>query len=737
MISKHISNKDPGAAKHRRIIKLVEYILNPQAENATEKCVYHGARGFITSVRSMQLNEMIALSEDATRSKNTVEHFVLSLREGEKPTRKHVEEMITIWLKELGLNDCQIIYGLHLDTDNYHLHICVNRMHPERLECIKINGGFSKEAEHRAVALIEHAQGWQAEANARYTVLQNGTLAYRAENGEAVPDAGWAADLALKRRQTDDRKELRRRHARARRELEVLLKGTKVERQAALGELRASQLAEQVEQQARQKAERVALRSALPTSRARENVALSQRAIDIETRTGVKSAERTAKEAAGPILRSASSWAQLHAELAAVGCRFVREGSGALIWVGGTPVKASQACRKSSLPKLEKRLGEYEPAPAGLVVADREMEPVKATAPRMDDYMRERRQYEGGRERETAALRERHRLEQEGAWSLYEARRDVLLAGVEGGPRYALRALARAEWLAERDDIRRRQERERHQLRRRLPAFPGIEDWYRYHDQPGLAELWRYRNNDQALLVGNTDTTPLPPCDIRAFVAQVRGRQVLFQRPDDAGPAFIDCGHRIDVLASNDREAARAALQLGKAKWGRVMVSGPPEYQQMILELAAEMGVRIANPELQERLNVEIERRRPAPVPAAKPDWSRYRSLVSNEAPARARPTGEHDPRWRQFERVLFEIGYELGASGWVLMEQLKIAKGTITERLDAAERAGRSIEDVARELATAAERAEAEEFQRQLDEVERDQARLDVASDEPEGPGW
>jgi hypothetical protein len=52
----------------------------------------------------------------------------------------------------------------------------------------------------------------------------------------------------------------------------------------------------------------------------------------------------------------------------------------------------------------------------------------------------------------------------------------------------------------------------------------------------------------------------------------------------------------------------------------------------MMLELAAEMGVQIANPELQERLNVEIERRRPVPVPTAKPDWSRYRSVASGGA---------------------------------------------------------------------------------------------------------
>ncbi|WGE30815.1 hypothetical protein PHA77_17465 (plasmid) [Edwardsiella tarda] len=43
----------------------------------------------------------------------------------------------------------------------------------------------------------------------------------------------------------------------------------------------------------------------------------------------------------------------------------------------------------------------------------------------------------------------------------------------------------------------------------------------------------------------------------------------------------------------------------------------------------------------------------------------------------------------------------------------------------------------MAREPATAAARAEAEAFQRQLDVAEREQARPDMHPDEPEGPGW
>ncbi len=86
----------------------------------------------------------------------------------------------------------------------------------------------------------------------------------------------------------------------------------------------------------------------------------------------------------------------------------------------------------------------------------------------------------------------------------------------------------------------------------------------------------------------------------------------------------------------------------------------------------------------------------------------------------------------------MLQIGqWELGASAGVLFGQLEVVKGTITERLDAAERAGRTVEDVARELAAAAVRAEAEAFQRMVDEAEREMESPDVVPDEPEEPGW
>jgi len=79
-------------------------------------------------------------------------------------------------MEELGVKDHQAIYGLHADTDNIHLHIVINRVHPETLKVVKINNGFDIEAAHKAIALIENAQGWRREENGRYRVLENGEL---------------------------------------------------------------------------------------------------------------------------------------------------------------------------------------------------------------------------------------------------------------------------------------------------------------------------------------------------------------------------------------------------------------------------------------------------------------------------------------------------------------------------------------------------------------------------------
>jgi len=80
----------------------------------------------------------------------------------------------------------------------------------------------------------------------------------------------------------------------------------------------------------------------------------------LENATGEKSAQRIARERGLDIIKKASSWQELHERLTKVGLRFAKKGSGALVWVGDVAVKASSVDRAFSMPKLVKRLGEFE-----------------------------------------------------------------------------------------------------------------------------------------------------------------------------------------------------------------------------------------------------------------------------------------------------------------------------------------------------------------------------------------
>jgi hypothetical protein len=74
---------------------------------------------------------MIDLAELAKRSPQPVQHWILSWREGEQPSAAQADDAVRMFLGEMGLVDHQAIYALHQDTNNWHLHLAVNRVNPE------------------------------------------------------------------------------------------------------------------------------------------------------------------------------------------------------------------------------------------------------------------------------------------------------------------------------------------------------------------------------------------------------------------------------------------------------------------------------------------------------------------------------------------------------------------------------------------------------------------------------
>ena len=358
MIGKKVANPDKSASKAVRIERLAEYIRAPENESSTEKCTYAGARGFLTDTPASQAAEMLALAEDAVRSPDPVSHYVLSWREGERPSPDQVEGAVDILLDEMKLKGHQVIYGLHADTDNEHLHVMVNRVDPDTEKVRKINRGFDIEAVHRAVVLIEQAQGWAVDDNKRYRLNRHGELERTQRDAASRPRRPSQQQLDRERRTGEK--------SGARRAIEI---AAPIIARAESWEALHAALAKHGMRYARaERTRRGAVVTIGDVTIKASRVGREATLRSLEKRLGPcrslsLSGERPFEPRdAAPLIAAAGSWPELHTALASKGLCYVKVGSGARIVSDTMEAKASVVSREASLARLEKRLGPYEPA---------------------------------------------------------------------------------------------------------------------------------------------------------------------------------------------------------------------------------------------------------------------------------------------------------------------------------------------------------------------------------------
>ena len=414
MIVKKVKYEQTAKPKAWQIGDLVDYIWHPRNVNPLEKIEHSGSRNFFGTTHAGQKGEMIGLANESVHSRMPVSHWIFSWKENEQPTAEQVDELVDIFLERMGLSGHQVIYGLHYNIENYHIHIAVNSMNPETGKVVQTHNGFDIEEGHKILALIEKNQGWKSEENAKYFVT---------ETGEIVP-----------RQQKE--------------------KGPK----------------------------------------------LKAAALDFECATGEKSAQRVAQERGFSIIKNAETWKELHQKLAAIGLRFEKKGSGAIVFVGEIAVKASSVDRAFSMKNLCKKLGDFEPGNYNPKPEKIETEPVSSV--NLDEWKAYRA------EREEAAkplppvmenlafpvMKTRHRQERE-TLVKHLAKRGFSILNIA---RHCLKA-------RQREELRRLRLEKGTPRRRGLPRF---ETWLRARGLTRQADRWRYRNRP---MQDSLPSLPTPP----------------------------------------------------------------------------------------------------------------------------------------------------------------------------------------------------------------------------------
>lgn len=128
MIAKHVSMR---VVKKSDFRELVEYLNDPQAKQERV--------GRVTVTNCLQDHSLdAALEVQATQALNTrteadkTYHLLISFREGEGPAPKVLDAIEARVCAVLGYADHQRVSAVHHDTDNLHIHIAINKIHPTR-----------------------------------------------------------------------------------------------------------------------------------------------------------------------------------------------------------------------------------------------------------------------------------------------------------------------------------------------------------------------------------------------------------------------------------------------------------------------------------------------------------------------------------------------------------------------------------------------------------------------------
>lgn len=171
----------------KRLRALITYIGRPETEDNLEKCIHFQGLNFTSKRQEVRALEMEGLlfgkqAFGAEELSAPLTHWMLSWNETEMPTPAQADKAVTIFLQEMGYSDHQVIYGLHANTDNLHVHLAISRYDPVTHRISKQFNDIYRA--HRAMALIEHEGNWLPNPNALYIVNDVGEI-------QRNPDHSW------------------------------------------------------------------------------------------------------------------------------------------------------------------------------------------------------------------------------------------------------------------------------------------------------------------------------------------------------------------------------------------------------------------------------------------------------------------------------------------------------------------------------------------------------------------
>lgn len=129
MIAKRVAAHKKGA--RARAGGLIRYVVDEKHDGA--KAVKIGITHCHSDDYQWAIQEIEAVQDINTRSQiDKTYHLVVSFQEGEQPTHAVLDDIEHQIATSLGYGEHQRVSAVHNDTDHLHLHLVINKVHPER-----------------------------------------------------------------------------------------------------------------------------------------------------------------------------------------------------------------------------------------------------------------------------------------------------------------------------------------------------------------------------------------------------------------------------------------------------------------------------------------------------------------------------------------------------------------------------------------------------------------------------
>ena len=139
-----------------RFGKLVAYLLDPQGKKTRVGEV--AITNCVSTDTTWASREIAATQRLNARAKSDrTYHLLVSLRAGENPDAQTLRVIEERFCKELGYAEHQRVSVVHHDTDNVHIHVAINKIHPTTLTLHDPIRDYKKRS--KLCAILEHELG--------------------------------------------------------------------------------------------------------------------------------------------------------------------------------------------------------------------------------------------------------------------------------------------------------------------------------------------------------------------------------------------------------------------------------------------------------------------------------------------------------------------------------------------------------------------------------------------------